>query len=117
MFSPSRTAADTVRALHKLFTSRRSTGAWLVGGSAAVVAGVAVANSTDSNSNCLGCIDTSILVGVSSVATSPAWIMGLVAIGRFAPEKESRVVRTYEQTGKLPLRWQRKLKYNQLFAR
>lgn len=104
--------ADTVRALHNLFKSRRSTGGWLVGGSAFLTAFTGVGTLADNNGkNCGGyfCPDAVGSALIIGIGTAPAWIPGSISLIRFNKKKEIAVTEEYEKTGKLPSYVQRKL--------
>ena len=97
--------ADSVRALHNLFRSRRSTGGWLTGGSAAVTAIAGIGTLADNNGkNCGGyfCPDamgSALLIGIG---TAPAWIPGFVTLIRFSRKRELAAVTHFENTRALP---------------
>lgn len=106
------THADTVRALHNLFTSRRSTGGWLVGGSAFFTAFTGIGTLADNNGkNCGGyfCPDAVGSALIIGIGTAPAWILGSISLIRFNKRKEIAVTEEYEKSEKLPLYVQRKL--------
>jgi len=68
-------ATDTVRALHNLFGSRRSTGGWLTGGSAFFTALAGVGTLADNNgSGCSGyfCPDAAGSALVIGICMAPA---------------------------------------------
>ena len=104
--------ADTVRALHNLFKSRRNTGGWLVGGSAFFTAFTGIGTLADKNGkNCGGyfCPDAVGSALIIGIGTAPAWIPGSISLIRFNKRKELAVTEEYEKTGKLPLYVQRKI--------
>ena len=106
------THADTVRALHNLFQSRRSTGGWLVGGSAFFTALTGIGTLADNNGkNCGGyyCPDAMGSASIIGIGMAPAWIPGWISLIRFNKRKEIAVIEAYETTHKLPLYVQRKL--------
>ena len=99
------TQADTVRALHNLFKSRRNTGGWLAGGSAAVT-GIGVINTLASpnGKDCAGyfCMDALGTLIFSGILLAPAWIPGSISLVRFSNRKERLEIEKYEQTRTLP---------------
>ena len=107
------THADTVRALHNLFKNRRSTGGWLVGGSAFFTAFTGVGTLVDNNNgkNCGGsfCPDAVGYALIVGLGTTPAWIPGTIFLIRFNKRKEIAVTKEYEKTKKLPLYVQQRL--------
>jgi hypothetical protein len=106
------TRTDTVQALHNLFQSRRSTGGWLVGGSAFFTALTGIGTLADNNGkNCGGyyCPDAMGSALIIGIGTAPAWIPGWISIIRFNKRKEIAVIEAYKTTQKLPLYVQRKL--------
>ena len=107
------THADTVRALHNLFKSRRSTGGWLVGGSAFFTAFTGVGTLVDNNNgkNCGGyfCPDAVGSALIIGIGTAPGWIPGSISLIRFSKRRELAVIEKYEKTRKLPLYVQRQV--------
>lgn len=103
---------DTVRALHNLFRSRRSTGGWLTGGSAAVTAVAGLGTLADNNGkNCGGyfcpdAVGSAMLIGIG---TAPAWVPGFVTLVRFSTKREQAAVAYFETTRTLPKYLQHKL--------
>ena len=99
------TTADTVRAVHNLFKSRRNTGGWLVYGSAGVTAIVGVGTLVDDNGkNCGGyfCPDAAGAALLIGIGTAPAWIPGTATLLRYTRKREQRALAEYARTGKLP---------------
>jgi hypothetical protein len=104
------TTADTVRALHYLFAQKRRVGGWLVGGSAA---GTAVASFAAGATYQGGFLepDAGFVAIVGILATSPAWVSGLIKLDRFSRQRERAVLATYERTQQLPPYVRRRLVY------
>ena len=106
------THADTVRALHNLFKSRRSTGGYLIGGSAFFTAFTGVGTLAGNNGKncdgyfCLDAVGSALIIGIG---TAPAWIPGSISLIRFNKRKEIAVTEEYKKTRKLPLYVQRRL--------
>ncbi|GAC1602924.1 MAG: hypothetical protein NVS3B25_31340 [Hymenobacter sp.] len=116
------THADTVHALHNLFKSRRSTGGWLVRGSAFFTAFTGVGTLADYNGkNCGGyfCPDALGSALIIGIGTAPAWIPGSISLIRLNKKSEKSVIEEYEKTRKLPLYVQRRLAgrfYNTIYS-
>ena len=106
------THTDTVRALHNLFKSRRSTGSWLVGGSTFFTTLTGIGTLADNNGkNCGGyfcpdAIGSALIIGIG---TAPAWIPGSISLIRFNKKREKAVIEEYEKTQILPLYVHRRL--------
>lgn len=92
------TAADTIAAIQKVFKSRRQGGAWLIGGSAALIAFGSVSAATETKSF-LGPNGTAVLL---TIGTAPASILGIVKLIRFGSWKEKAIIIEYQQTHRLP---------------
>ncbi|WP_345052832.1 hypothetical protein [Hymenobacter glaciei] len=106
------TCADTVRALHNLFKSKRSTGGWLTGSSAFFTTLTGVGTLADNNGkNCGGyfCPDTLGSALIIGIGPAPAWIPGSISLIRFNKRKEMAEIDKYEKTQKLPRYLQRRL--------
>lgn len=106
------TQADTVRALHNLFKSRRNTGAWLAGSSAGVVAITGVGTLADNNSQSHASYfnpsagEASLFVGILLL---PAWMPGLITLSNFTKKREQFTIAEYQRTKKIPRKLQKKL--------
>ena len=104
------TTADTVRALHNLFKSKRSTGNWLAGGSAAVTAITGLGTLAGGRGNAPyfspDALGATLLIGI---ALAPVWIPGSITLGRFNSKKERETVEAYEKTKQLPLTIRKRL--------
>lgn len=106
------TSADTIRALHNLFKSKRSTGGLLTGGSAFFTTLAGIGTLADNNGkNCGGyfCPDTVGSALIIGIGTAPAWIPGSISLIRFNKRKETAEIENYTKTRKLPLYLQRRL--------
>jgi hypothetical protein len=94
--------SDTVRAVHYLFSKRR-TGGWVwTGIGAAFAARIITAGAIDGN---LG----GALVGTAVLGGGPAAI-GISKLSRFSESKEAEVTAYYQKTKRLPPYVQRRLK-------
>jgi hypothetical protein len=104
------THADTVRALHNLFKSKRSTGGWLAYGSAAFtgIAALAESNDKDKPGHLSFGIGGTILL--SAIGLAPAWIPGTVTLIRFTKKRELEALAEFERTNQIPRNLRKKLK-------
>lgn len=121
-----RTAADTVKALHRLFQRRRRTGGYLVGGAIAadlVLAGVSAANENKGATSSggsgygnwggdrpliqFGMGGFALLYGMALAPVAGVGIQQLIA---YSPRHEAKVIASYERTHQLPARWQRRMR-------
>jgi len=123
-----RTAADTVRALHRLFQRRRRTGGYLVSGAIAadlVLAGVSTVSENNEIRNSsgggggygnyggsgpllqFGMGGFALLWGVALAPVAGVGVQQLIA---YSPRHEAKVIASYERTHQLPARWQRRVR-------
>ncbi|MGI4735366.1 MAG: hypothetical protein ACRYG7_09325 [Janthinobacterium lividum] len=94
--------SDTVRAVHLLFSKRR-TGGWIwTGIGAAFAARIIIAGAIDGNVG-------GALVGTAVLGGGPAAI-GIGKLSRFSDTKEAQVTDDYQKTKRLPPYVQRRLK-------
>lgn len=98
------TPADTVQAIHRLFSKRR-TGGWLwTGIGAAFAARILVSSAGEGFSNAGGTV-----VGTAVLGGVPAGI-GLGKLSRFSEDTEAQVVAMYQKNKLLPTNIKRRLK-------
>jgi hypothetical protein len=102
---PKYTNADTARAIHNLFKSKRIIGSLLIGGSAFVTTLTGVGTLASNNGkNCGGyfCPDAAGSALIIGIGTAPAWIPGSISLIRFNKRREMTEITKYEKTRKLP---------------
>ncbi|MBC8081734.1 MAG: hypothetical protein H7Z21_00855 [Hymenobacter sp.] len=103
--APTNSRADTVEAVHSLFSSRRTGGwIWTTIGAILAVRITTAAASGDSGGNAAGAA-----LGVGVVGGVPAGI-GVGKLVRFSPEREAAALSTYGQSKQLPKYVRRRLK-------
>ena len=106
------TAPDTVRALHNLFKSRRNTGRWLFGGSAAITVITGLGTLADNNGKgnsayySPDALSAALIIGIG---LAPVWIPGFITLSRFSSKREGKAVEEYERTRIVNPRLQKKL--------
>ena len=122
-----RTAADTVKALHRLFQHRRRNGGYLVGGAVAadlILAGVSTARENNENKGSgsgggygnFGGNGPLIQFGMGGyallwgVALAPVAGVGVQQLIAYNARHEAKVIASYERTHQLPARWQRRVR-------
>lgn len=123
-----RTAADTVRALHRLFQRRRRAGGYLVSGAVAadlVLAGVSTVRENNENNRSsgggggygnFGGSGPLIQFGMGGyallwgVALAPVAGVGVQQLIAYNARHEAKVIASYERTHQLPARWQRRVR-------
>ena len=107
------THADTVRALHNLFKSKRNTGSWLAYSSAATTAIAGIGTLADNNGKghdpyfSPDAVGASLLIGIG---LAPAWIPGTVTLMRFTKKREQKAIDEFELTKEIPHNLRKKLK-------
>jgi len=97
------THADTVRALHNLFKSRRNTGNCLAVGSAGVTAMAGLGTLAGGRGNdpyfSPDAMGATLFFGI---ALAPVWIPGTITLSRFSSKQEQKTIEAYEKTKQLP---------------
>jgi hypothetical protein len=104
------THADTVRALHNLFKSKRSTGGWLAYGSAALKGVGVVAESNDKGKPGHLSFGVGGTILLYAIGLAPAWIPGTVTLIRFTKKREQKAIDEFERTKEIPHNLRKKLK-------
>lgn len=110
---PQRTAADTVRALHRLFSNRRTGGALLIalGGITLFVTPLAFAAADDPSAKKHGSLGA--FVGgaqVGFVLATPIVALGIYKVSRSSKAKEEQIIYYYTEKHVLPQKIKRKLR-------
>ncbi|MDB5268518.1 MAG: hypothetical protein JWP58_1558 [Hymenobacter sp.] len=106
------THADTVRALHNLFKSRRNIGRWFTGSSAGIIAIAGLGTLADNNGQGNGGYfnpDAGTMSLLFGIALSPFWIPGTITLFKFTKKKEQFAIAEFERTGKTTHNLRRKL--------
>ena len=99
------THADTIRALHNLFKSKRSTAGWLAYGSAGAIAVVGLGTLADNNGRGHSgyynpnAQEAPLLFGILS---APFWVPGTVTLIRFTKKREQKAMEESERTNQIP---------------
>ncbi|WP_426061063.1 hypothetical protein [Hymenobacter sp. B1770] len=110
------TPADTVRALHELFKSRRTRGALLLGGTGAVVlAGNIVLHNDPGFPSSDKTNDAVVASSIALLYAAPLWVVGTSQLMRFSKKKEAAIINGFTTKHTLPNKIQRRLKPS-LFA-
>lgn len=105
------TSADTVRALHKLFKSRRTRGSVLLGITGAGVIAGNIALSNDPGSTSYSNTDEVVVgTGILLLYASPLWVVGTSMLVRFSQKRERMVTNEFIAKHTLPHKIQRRLK-------
>jgi hypothetical protein len=112
------TAADTVRAIHRIYTKHRRVGGFMTAG--ALTANIALAGisaaaegSPKSSGGAYGWSPGGIHFGfggfavIYGVIAAPIMGVGIQQLIAFGPKREAKVIARYEATGQLPakIRW------------
>ena len=104
------TSADTLQALQQLFKNRRTRGAFLLGGTGAVVvaSNIVLNNesgipSSDASSNVI------VASGIALLYSAPLWVIGTSQLVRFSKKREQTVIEAFVTKYTLPSKIQRRL--------
>jgi hypothetical protein len=104
------TAADTIRAIQRLFKKRRTVGtAFVAAGGTLVVASLSDVDS--SNSAFFTGASAYLIFGtLAAIYTAPLYVPGLIIRGRYSKEKEAALIADYNLKKPIPEKYLSKLK-------
>ena len=108
--APQPTAADTVRAVQRLFQSRRTRGALLWGGTGAAVVASNIALSNDPGLGPYGANEAVTVTGIALLYTAPLWVLGTSQLVRFSRKKERQALADFTATHRLSGKIMKRLK-------
>jgi hypothetical protein len=115
------TAADTIRAIQRLFKKRRTVGtAFVVAGGTLVVASLSDIDSSSNSAFFTGASAYIIYGTLAAIYTAPLYVPGLILRGRYSKEKEAALIAAYNLKKPIPQKYLSKLKprlFKQIIAK
>ncbi|WP_426061064.1 hypothetical protein [Hymenobacter sp. B1770] len=106
------TAADTIRAIHRLFKQRRTVGSVLVVSAGTLVA-IGLSDVVESGGNAAfftGASAYAFVTVLAAIYTAPLYIPGLIIRGQYSKKKEAVLIADYNLKRTIPNKYLRKLK-------